>query len=454
MRTDDPETTDHPQWLESVVPDLEELEESLAAERWCQVLALEQFALAEPLSELEKLIAEQRDEFDALDFVGQLRMGSGKPLWGDEEFQSNLLAWLLDPQRGHGIADYFLSSFLRQTDAPSHMLEADWSAAEVHREWVNLVDGQWGYLDILVLNETGSALCAIENKVFSSEHSEQLTRYRRALAERYPDFTRHHVFLTPGGIDAHLEEERGFWVPAAYATVLDIVQQVVDDKCNLADENVRAFLRQYATTLRRNIVPDTSIAQRARQIYLQHREVMDIIIENQVDWVVEAKQMLKEAVAGQKVWRLDVEDRDFVRFRSADWDQFGSMQTGSGWAPRSGALLLFQFRFYDGLPWLDLALSTGNADNNPVRAKLFDAVRQHPTLFKVKTASLIDGWVILHEEPDYMLDDADYGVGWDDGSVRDKIEAWVSDFAINRFPPMNQVIVDCLREYEAEQQDQ
>ena len=454
MRTDDPETTDHPQWLESVVPDLEELEESLAAERWCQVLALEQFALAEPLSELEKLIAEQRDEFDALDFVGQLRMGSGKPLWGDEEFQSNLLAWLLDPQRGHGIADYFLSSFLRQTDAPSHMLEADWSAAEVHREWVNLVDGQWGYLDILVLNETGSALCAIENKVFSSEHSEQLTRYRRALAEHYPDFTRHHVFLTPGGIDAHLEEERRFWVPAAYATVLDIVQQVVDDKCNSADENVRAFLRQYATTLRRNIVPDTSIAQRARQIYLQHREVMDIIIENQVDWVVEAKQMLKEAVAGQKVWRLDVEDRDFVRFRSADWDQFGSMQTGSGWAPRSGALLLFQFRFYDGLPWLDLALSTGNADNNPVRAKLFDAVRQHPTLFKVKTASLIDGWVILHEEPDYMLDDADYGVGWDDGSVRDRIEAWVSDFAINRFPPMNQVIVDCLREYEAEQQDQ
>ena len=437
-----------------MVPDLEELEESLAAERWCQVLALEQFALAEPLSELEKLIAEQRDEFDALDFVGQLRMGSGKPLWGDEEFQSNLLAWLLDPQRGHGIADYFLSSFLRQTDAPSHMLEADWSAAEVHREWVNLVDGQWGYLDILVLNETGSALCAIENKVFSSEHSEQLTRYRRALAEHYPDFTRHHVFLTPGGIDAHLEEERRFWVPAAYATVLDIVQQVVDDKCNSADENVRAFLRQYATTLRRNIVPDTSIAQRARQIYLQHREVMDIIIENQVDWVVEAKQMLKEAVAGQKVWRLDVEDRDFVRFRSADWDQFGSMQTGSGWAPRSGALLLFQFRFYDGLPWLDLALSTGNADNNPVRAKLFDAVRQHPTLFKVKTASLIDGWVILHEEPDYMLDDADYGVGWDDGSVRDRIEAWVSDFAINRFPPMNQVIVDCLREYEAEQQDQ
>ena len=451
MQTDDPGTTDHLQWLESVVPDLEELEGSLATDRCGRVLALEQFALSEPLKELEKLVAEQRKEFDALDFVGQLRMGSGKPLWGDEEFQSNLLAWLLDPQSNHGTADYFLRTFLRQTDAPSQMLEADWSAAEVHREWVNLVEGQWGYLDILVLNEAGSALCAIENKVFSSEHSEQLTRYRRAVAERYPDFTRHHVFLTPGGTDAYLEEERRFWVPAAYATVLDIVQQIVDDECNSVDENVRAFLRQYATTLRRNIVPDTSIPQRARQIYLEHREVMDLIIGNRVDWVAEAKQMLKEAIAGQEVWRLDVEDREFVRFRSADWDQFGSMQTGIGWAPRSGALLLFQFRFYDELPWLDLALSTGNVDNNPVRAKLFDAVRQHPTLFKAKTTSLIDGWVILHDEPNYILDEADYGVRWDDGLVRDKIEAWVSDFANNRFPTMNQVIVDCLREYEAEQ---
>ena len=451
MQTDDPGTTDHLQWLESVVPDLEELEGSLATDRCGRVLALEQFALSEPLKELEKLVAEQRKEFDALDFVGQLRMGSGKPLWGDEEFQSNLLAWLLDPQSNHGTAIISSGPSCGRLMRRRKMLEADWSAAEVHREWVNLVEGQWGYLDILVLNEAGSALCAIENKVFSSEHSEQLTRYRRAVAERYPDFTRHHVFLTPGGTDAYLEEERRFWVPAAYATVLDIVQQIVDDEYNSVDENVRVFLRQYATTLRRNIVPDTSIPQRARQIYLEHREVMDLIIGNRVDWVAEAKQMLKEAIAGQEVWRLDVEDREFVRFRSADWDQFGSMQTGIGWAPRSGALLLFQFRFYDELPWLDLALSTGNVDNNPVRAKLFDAVRQHPTLFKAKTTSLIDGWVILHDEPDYILDEADYGVRWDDGSVRDKIEAWVSDFANNRFPTMNQVIVDCLREYEAEQ---
>ena len=82
MQTDNLETTDQRQWLESVVPDLEELELSLAAGRRDQALALERFALSEPLIELEKLIAEQRDEFDALDFVGQLRMGSGVDVQG------------------------------------------------------------------------------------------------------------------------------------------------------------------------------------------------------------------------------------------------------------------------------------------------------------------------------------------------------------------------------------
>ena len=57
----------------------------------------------------------------------------------------------------------------------------------------------------------------------------------------------------------------------------------------------------------------------------------------------------------------------------------------------------------------------------------------------------------MHEEPEYILEDADYGVGWDDGSTRAKIEAWVSNFAENQFPAMNGVIIKCLEEYEAEQ---
>ena len=153
---------------------------------------------------LKKLIDEQRAEFDALDFAGTSR---------SEAFHSKVLAWLLDPRGTHDAGEHFLRGFLLQATAQvvsarigTDLLPAnaafDWSETKVHREWAHAVDGDKGYLDILLLNEEAGFLCAVENKIGSGEHGEhgeQLTRYRKALVNQYPDFDGHHVFLTPGG---------------------------------------------------------------------------------------------------------------------------------------------------------------------------------------------------------------------------------------------------------------
>ena len=55
-------------------------------------------------------------------------------------------------------------------------------------------------------------------------------------------------------------------------------------------------------------------------------------------------------------------------------------------------------------------------------------------------------WTILHREEDYILEDADYGIGWDDGSTRAKIMDWVTVFATNTYSKMNEIIVRCLRD--------
>ena len=203
-------------------------------------------------------------------------------------------------------------------------------------------------------------------------------------------------------------------------------------------------------------MPDhnSEINRLARQIYLEHRDAIELIYRNRPDWTGEAKQIFKEAVAQQEDWAIDREDPDFVRFRSVDWDEFRAARTGTGWMPQSPALLLFQFRFdgHAGLPYLDLALSPGPDES--AREKLFEAARQNPALFRLTRNALRPEWVILHQEPDYILADSDRGIGWDDGSVRAKIEAWVADFAANRFPAMNEVIVKCLEEHDAEQDGQ
>ena len=168
-----------------------------------------------------------------------------------------------------------------------------------------------------------------------------------------------------------------------YAT-MEVIERMLEDDSVAITTEVCVLLSQYATMLRRKIVPDNNseINRLARLIYLEHREAIELIYRNRPDWTGEAKQVFKEAVAQQEGWAIDREDPNYVRFRSIDWGEFRVTRTGTGWMPESPALLLFQFRFHGhaGLPYLDLGLSLG--PDETARAKLFEAARQNPALFR------------------------------------------------------------------------
>ena len=454
MQTNDAGTVEQIAALESLVPDLERLGKLLADARASKLRAVHDFASDNPdLQRLEEMLAEAKAQPVEFDLFEVLNM------WWQEDIHSRLLTWLLGPNNSHGVGDHFLKTFLAHLDLPDCIGKTtDWSMSESQGEWYCVVDGSSGWLDILVTNADAKFACAIENKIFSPEGGRQLTHYRKALEALYPDpeWTRRYVFLSPSGMESQWEDEQEYWKPMRYTTILQLVEQTIDDKRAAMSKDARSFLRQYAATLRRNkIVPEsTEIAKLAREIYLEYREVIDLIKSHEPDWQSETVQILKEAVVKQSNWKLDLSDRNFVRFRSVDWDRFEDTQTGNGWAPSSNSLLLFQFRFYDQMPWLDLGLSTGDDTNSLLRNRLFESIRQRPDLFRLKTTSLTDGWAILHEEKDYILDDSDYGVGWDDGTTRAKIESWVKNFAEKDFPAMNDVIVKCLEDYEAETKGQ
>ena len=408
---------------------------------------LRDFAEENPdLDKLEGMIEEQRSEFDALAFLD---------LWRREDFHSKILAWLLDPRGSHGAKGQFLRSFLLGSAAaattagistiePNDGPTFNWSATEVKQEWRNVVDGYEGRLDILLLNPVEGFVCAVENKVFSSEHSEQLTRYRRALKMEYPDFHSHHVFLSPRGTLPYREEEQQYWTPMTYATVLGLVEQTIADNSNPVSEDVGSFLRQYSTTLRRRIVADanTNLRQLARNIYLEHREAVEMLIENKPDFVAEGKEIFKAAVTRQDNWKLDWEERQLLFFRSVDWDRFEASRTGTGWG--SGSLVTFGFDFRPGLPHLICTLGPGT--DEAIRWKMHEAISQHRELFSRAGDRLATSYTRLDVKGP-ILDDADYGK-WDDPAVRNKMMEWVSAFAERDFPAMNEVIVQCLRGYE------
>lgn len=414
--------------------------EKLAGNAAASERRLQDFAGSPELARLYALMDEAQAQPNLLAIIG---------VQWSEAVHSNFLAWLLNPTANHDIGDYFLKNFLLLTGKPAAINDvADWADSKVQLEWPCTVDGIDGRLDILVVNRSAQFLCAIENKILASEGGDQLTRYRKGLAAAYPNFTRRHIFLSPWGAASQWSTEQDYWTPMNYTAILGLVEQTADHKDLDISDEVRVFLRQYAITLRRNIVPETTELQRlARKLYLEHREAIALINRHQPDWVSETKQILKEAVAEQNGFLLDAEERDRIGFRVAEWDRFPAMQTSAG-VESSQSLLLFQFLFYNGKPWLELQLSPRTDET--LRGKLLEAALQNPAAFRRILRELGSGWTRLHGESDYILDDADYGVGWDDGASRAKIKAWVADFAANQFPAMNAVILNCLHEHAAE----
>jgi hypothetical protein len=122
----------------------------------------------------------------------------------EERKHSDFLAYLLNPQAGHGQRGRFLHSFV--TDLLHWKIDlGQTEAAIVHREhFGGFIEGQGCRFDILVRFPNGTLLL-IENKVVQGDHSAQLQRYCKWLEQRgaAPGQSRQLVYLSPGS--EHLE---------------------------------------------------------------------------------------------------------------------------------------------------------------------------------------------------------------------------------------------------------
>ena len=436
--------------LERIVTHLKELQDLLpVCDPAGQLCAFSDFLSGDArLVRLRCLAADQRRDLDIFDVLQIHHL---------EYVHSNFLAWLLDPRQNHGIGSCFLKNFLVRTAAaaqrqgiPTASLDriqtTDWSETEVHREW--------RYVDILILNRRAGFVCAIENKVwaeegFGEDGRSQLAWYRETLESEFPDFDRHLVFLSPRGMDSRSETERRYWVPDDYVTIQRLIVESLKENAARSSPEVRWFLTQYEATLRRNIVVESSeVGELARQIYLEHREVIELINRHKPDYAADIRQILKEAISQQDGWLLDAEGGSYIRFRSSRWDRFVSMRTGTGWGT-SPALLLFEFYCpTDPTGTWGAALTLGPGTNEAIRRELFETARQNPRAFRPRHSSLLEGYTMLDEYRRNLLEEPDLGAKWADGTARDKLMEWVKRYAEDEFPAIDDAIVQCLESFE------
>ncbi len=428
--------------LEELDGPLDELQELLEAEDGKNRLALQRLEEdGADLVRLDEMLSEWRDEVDIFDVLG---------LDSSEEFHSTFLAWLLDPKGSHGLGDHFLQGFLAVSGAPRAIRAGDRPSTTIRREKHVALDGGRGRLDIRILNESARFLCAIENKIRAPESGNQLAWYRKVLEHDHPDCRVHRVFLTPRGVMPDDPEEREHWTAISYTDVLRLVEGAIAPEGNSANEDVVAFLRRYAITLRRNIVSEVSndVHALARRIYRKHKQAIDLIIEHQEryepNYVTEGFWMVREAIGEQPLWREARCDRPYARFVSADWTGYEELILDD-W-PYS--LLLFELRVAG--TGAELYFSMARGGDEAIRTKIFDRVKENLDTFNCNQPGYTDGFIRLHTVGD-ILEEADYESWWDEEKTRETVAKRLDNFCRNEFVGINEVIVRCLEDYRTDE---
>lgn len=191
---------------------------------------------------------------------------------------SNMLGWLLNPNENHGMGDAFLKAIIQELVVNDidgrydifRTLLLDFYSFVVYREWKNI--------DILLISEEEQFLIAIENKITSREHNNQLYRYRRILESDYPNYSKMFIFLTPDGDDP---SDLANWAILSYEAIAYILTKQKNELELQPD--VDLMIKNYLEVIRRDIVKDRELIEICNKIYMKHKKALDLIFEYRTD---------------------------------------------------------------------------------------------------------------------------------------------------------------------------
>lgn len=354
-------------------------------------------SLAEQRAALEAFVIENRElrelerataRFNVFEAMGAVRQ---------ELRHSDFLAFLLSPQESHGFGDAFLTRFLQrvlldgQRDSgvsPVHLDSWDLSSAAVRREWHQI--------DILVADRRNRLIVAIENKIDSSEHSNQLQRaWAHVTQDEFKGWMALGILLAPS-TPAPSEEHH---LPASYAQVAQVVEGLLSDVGVRIDPAVQVALDHYVGLLRRHIMSDSEIAELCRLIYQKHRVALDLIFEHRPDLQAEIRPLIERLVGETSGLVRDDSTKSEIRFAAEEWD-IPALRQGSGWTT-SGRILLFDVS--NSASKVDLGLWIGPGPV-PIRQHLLDraiasdAFGVHRTRLNAKWNSIFTRPILSGEE--------------------------------------------------------
>lgn len=224
---------------------------------------------------------------------------------------SNFLSWLLDPNGSHKLGNIFLKRFLREVFSSSKFNDID----QIDVEGLNLSDieirREWKNIDILIHLE--NVIVCVENKVLSSEHSNQLSRYKSIIETEFPQHKQTFVYLNPEGISSIEESEN--YHPISYEFVIDSLTRIISIYGESMNTQVKNYIKDYITIIKRELMGTDKLTTLSQKIYKNHKELFDFIIDRKPEVLDNVRSLLNSLIL-DKGWSLASENKYSIRFNT------------------------------------------------------------------------------------------------------------------------------------------
>ena len=235
---------------------------------------------------LNNLVADIDCMLPLYEYYDPLNIFNVLELQRNEIRHSNMLYWLLSPHKQHGFGDKFLKKFIIETVKEQDDCEVrpididlmDFDEVVVCKEYPTdtFVKKEKGRIDLFVVSKENNLILAIENKIDTGEHDNQLQRYRKYLEDNYKGYKFVLVYLTPNKDESIDDKEN--WISVGYQTIYEVLLKLISN-CQINDK-AKIYIQDYMELIRRNIMNEKEdLKKTCEGIYFQHQEAFDIIYD-------------------------------------------------------------------------------------------------------------------------------------------------------------------------------
>jgi len=209
---------------------------------------------------------------------------------------SNFLSWLLDPNGTHGLGKLFLIKFLRDLTACENanldvfeIEKLNFDNVKLKREWrnpnVKLKSKKERSIDLLIIfheeRDKGKLVICIENKIGTQDSMQQLEDYKEMVDKTFTDKdNKVYVYLTLRGEEPNDKTQINDWVSYSYEEIIDQIDSVLEIYGKSLNSGIYQYIFDYLITLKREIAKDTDANELAEKVYKNHKELFDLISEN------------------------------------------------------------------------------------------------------------------------------------------------------------------------------